>query len=160
MVRLTGMEGIGTKYELETSSGDRIAVVFLLNRRVQIYIQEKSCEKPCSIEVSEVEAKRLATILSGAPIEKEKESIEVDFMGIPDLTLALHTYTVGKNLSGKTIEELAIRKRTGANVVAVSRKGNTIISPPPHLIFEEGDIIVVIGNKDQILKFEREILGV
>ncbi|AIY90788.1 cation:proton antiporter regulatory subunit [Geoglobus acetivorans] len=159
MVRLTGMEGIGTKYELETSKGDRIAVVFLLNRRVQLYIQEKGCEKPCSIEMSENESKRLATILSGAPVEKEKESIEVDFMGIPDLTLALHTYTVGRSMAGKTIEELAIRKRTGVNVIAVSRKGNTIISPPPHLIFEEEDQIVVIGNKDQIERFEKEILG-
>ncbi|WP_457591022.1 cation:proton antiporter regulatory subunit [Geoglobus sp.] len=160
MVRFIGMEGIGTKYELETADGDRIAVIFLLNKKVQLYIQEKSCEKPCSVELTDSEAKRLATILSGAPVEKEKESIEVDFMGIPDLTVAMHTYTVGKNLAGKTIEELAIRKRTGVNIVAVSRKGHTIISPPPHFIFEEGDMIVVIGDRDQIKKFEEEILGI
>ena len=160
MVRFMGLEGVGTKYELETKSGDRIAIIFLLNRRVQMYIQEKECDKPCSIELSEAEAKRLSSILAGAPVEKEKESVEIDFMGVPDLTLAMHTYTITKKLHGKTIEELAIRKRTGANIVAVSREGKTIISPPPHLIFEEGDIIVVIGDKEQIEKFEKEILGI
>ncbi len=160
MVRFIGLEGVGTKYELETKSGDKIAIIFLLNRRIQIYIQEKSCEKPCSVELTEAEAKRLSSVLGGVPIEKERESVEVDFMGVPDLTLAMHTYTITKNLHGKTIEELAIRKRTGANIVAVSRGGKTIISPPPHLIFEEGDIIVVIGDKEQIEKFEKEIMGV
>ncbi len=160
MVRFIDLEGVGTKYELETQSGDRIAVIFLLNRTIQIYIQERSCEKPCSIELTENEARRLSTILGGVPIEKEKESVEIDFMGVPDLTLAMHTYTITKKLHGKTIEELAIRKRTGANIVAVSRGGKTIISPPPHLIFEEDDVIVVIGDKEQIERFEREILGV
>jgi len=152
------MNGIGTKYELETESGEKIAIIFLMNRKIQLYIQEK-CKKLCSAELTESEAKRLSSILGGAPIEREKESVEVDFLGIPELTVAMHTYRVGKNLAGKSIEELAIREKTGVTVIAVSRRGKTIISPPPHFTFEDGDTLVVIGSKDQIKLFEEKILG-
>ncbi len=152
------MNGIGTKYELETKSGEKIAIIFLMNKKIQLYIQEK-CKKMCSAELTESEAKRISSILGGAPIERERESVEVDFFGIPELTVAMHTYYVGKNIAGKSIEELAIRKRTGVTVIAVSRKGKTIINPPPHFIFEEGDTLVVIGSKDQMKLFEEKILG-
>ena len=58
---------------------------------------------------------------------------------------------------GKSISELAIRKRTGATIIALSRKGESIISPPPETVFEERDLIVVIGEREQIKACEQVI---
>jgi len=60
---------------------------------------------------------------------------------------------------GKSIEDSGIRKRTGVTIIALSRKGRSIISPPPETVFEEGDLIVAIGEREQIKVCEREILG-
>jgi len=54
---------------------------------------------------------------------------------------------------------LAIRKKTGVTVVAISRKGQSIVSPPPELVFEEGDLIVAIGERAQIKACQQVILG-
>ena len=63
---------------------------------------------------------------------------------------------VSERLVGKSIEDLGIRKRTGITVIAISRGGRSIISPPPETVFEEGDLIVAIGNLDQIKACTRE----
>ncbi len=106
------------------------------------------------------EARRLGSVLYGVIFKSDKEAVEVAFSALADLRISVHTYVVGKNLAGKSIEELDLRRRTGVTLIAVSRKGKNIVNPPPSLRFEEGDIIVVIGEHDQIKSFEHEILGI
>ena len=55
-------------------------------------------------------------------------------------------------------EDLQIRAKTGATVIAVCRHDRNIINPPPTFTFEEGDAALVIGESDQIKTFEREIM--
>jgi TrkA domain protein len=43
-------------------------------------------------------------------------------------------------------------------VIAVSRKDKNIINPPPSFVFETGDAVVVIGETDQLKRFEREVM--
>ncbi|AEA46714.1 cation:proton antiporter regulatory subunit [Archaeoglobus veneficus] len=161
MVRSIDLSGVGSKYELETEKGDRIAIVYLLSGETQLYLLEKGCDKPCVVELTPYEARRLGSILTGAIFETEKESVEIEFSGgLSDLKITVHTYVVGKNLAGKSIKDLAIRTKTGVTIIAISRKGKNIINPPPTMKLEEGDVIVVIGEHDQIKTFEREILGV
>ena len=158
MVRSIEFPGIGSKYEVETRKGDKIAVVFLLSGKIQLYLLERGYDKPCVVDLTAYEARRLGSILSGAIFESEEESIEVAFSALADLRIGVHTYKVGKELAGKTIEELDLRRRTGVTLIAISRKGKNIINPPPSTRLEEGDIIVVIGEHDQIKAFEELIL--
>lgn len=53
-------------------------------------------------------------------------------------------------LIGKSIGELRFWGKTECTIVGVKRKENTIISPGPHLVFEQGDIIVVIGTAEAV----------
>lgn len=114
------LSGIGTKYELETESGNKIAILFLESGRVQIYILEKGCAKPCVIELSQTEAIKLGNILSGAILQTEREGFEISAMA--DVRLNIHKYVATKKVSGKSIKDLAIRKKTGVTVIAVSRE--------------------------------------
>jgi len=61
-------------------------------------------------------------------------------------------------LAGKTIEDLQIRAKTGATVIAVSRHSMNIINPPASFVFETGDAALVIGETDQLKNLEREIM--
>lgn len=51
---------------------------------------------------------------------------------------------------GKTLIELSIRPRTGASVIALTRKGVTESNPSLKRKLEGGDVLVLLGNRDQI----------
>ena len=84
--------------------------------------------------------------------------MEIAFSALADLRVTIHTFYVPKGIAGKTIEDLQIRAKTGATVIAVCRQDKNIINPPPAFVFETGDAALVIGESDQIIKFEREIM--
>ncbi|MDD1673725.1 MAG: potassium transporter TrkA [Methanomicrobiales archaeon] len=158
--RSVELPGLGTKFELETEKGDKIAIVFLNSGHNQLYLQEKGKDLPQVANLSPTEARRLGSVLTGAVIEAEKEAVEIGFSALSDMRIRVHTYLARKNLAGKRIGDLQVRTRSGATVIAVSRKGKNVINPPPSFTFEEGDILVIIGESEHLRVFEKEILGI
>jgi len=157
-LRSLNLPGIGTKYEFETDKGDTVAIFFTKTGTIQMYTLQKGCHTPSAAVMTPVEARRLGNILTGAIIEADQESVEIAFSALADLRVTIHTYYVPKAIAGKTIEDLQIRAKTGATVIAVCRHDRNIINPPPTFVFETGDAALVIGESDQIKKFEREIM--
>ncbi len=51
---------------------------------------------------------------------------------------------------GRTLAQLSIRPRTGASVIALTRGGTTESNPPEHKILEAGDVVVLLGSREQI----------
>ena len=52
---------------------------------------------------------------------------------------------------GKSIRDLQIRARTGAMIIASHREGQPIqINPPAENILQPGDVLIVMGNVDQV----------
>jgi CPA2 family monovalent cation:H+ antiporter-2 len=54
--------------------------------------------------------------------------------------------------SGRSIKELRIRTKTGATVIAVKRGNEIIPSPELEFVFTPGDIVYLIGRKENLLK--------
>ena len=158
-MRISELPGIGTKYEIESPKGDKVAVIFLTSGEIELYVLEAGAEKPSVTRLTPEEARRVGSVLTGAMLTVEREDVEVSFSEISDLRINIHVCPVTKGMVGKSIEELAIRKRTGVTIIALSRRGQSIISPPPETVFEEGDLIVVIGEREQIRACAEEILG-
>lgn len=158
-MRISELPEIGTKYEIESPKGDKVAVIFLTTGEIELYVLEAGAEKPSVTRLTSEEARRLGSVLTGAMLTIEREDVEVAFSDISDLRINIHISQVTKGMVGKSIEDLAIRKRTGVTIIALSRKGRSIISPPPETVFEEGDLIVAIGEREQIKACEMEILG-
>lgn len=52
----------------------------------------------------------------------------------------------------KSIKDLQIRQKTGATVIAVSRNGEYIINPQPQFTFQENDLVMLVGSKNDIYK--------
>ncbi|WP_245619216.1 cation:proton antiporter regulatory subunit [Methanogenium cariaci] len=118
------LPGIGTKYELETESGDLISVIFMPNGRVQLYTQPSQCPDCYAADLNPMETRRLGNVLTGAIMEAEEEGgVEIAFSALADLRIVVHTYIIHEQLSGKSITDLDIRSRTGVTVLAVSRGG-------------------------------------
>ena len=157
-LRSLTLPGVGTNYEFETDKGDTVAIFFTKTGTIQMYTLQKGCHTPSAAEMTPVEARRLGNILTGAIIEADQESVEIAFSALADLRVTIHTFYVPKGIAGKTIEDLQIRAKTGATVIAVCRQDKNIINPPPAFVFETGDAALVIGESDQIIKFEREIM--
>jgi TrkA domain protein len=157
-LRSLNLPGVGTKYEFETDKGDTVALFFTKTGIIQMYTLQKGCKTPSAAEMTPVEARRLGNILTGAIIEADQESVEIAFSALADLRVTIHSFLIPKSITGRTIEDLQIRAKTGATVIAVCRNDRNIVNPPPSFIFETGDAALVIGESDQIKMFEREIM--
>ena len=62
--------------------------------------------------------------------------IEIDGYKIPD----------DSHLSGKSISELQVRKKTGVTIIAVRRGSEVFTNPEPDFMFKDGDIILFTGD--------------
>jgi len=58
-------------------------------------------------------------------------------------------------LAGRTLQETNVRARTGASVVAIMRNRQLIANPKSLTVFEAGDRIGFIGNKEQLEAVEQ-----
>ena len=55
---------------------------------------------------------------------------------------------------GRTLGELQIRSTTGASVVGVVHAGSLTANPDGRVRLEAGDLVAVLGTRDQIARFE------
>jgi len=51
---------------------------------------------------------------------------------------------------GSSIIEIDVRRKYGISILAIQRDGQFIVSPSPDAVFETGDILLVLGQKDDI----------
>ena len=58
---------------------------------------------------------------------------------------------MGKSpIIGKTIGKIRFWHQTGATIIGVRRTGHLFLSPDPDMIFQEGDVILFVGNNEDI----------
>lgn len=53
-------------------------------------------------------------------------------------------------IAGRTLAEADLRRRTGATLVALSRRGATAVHPSPGDRIEAGDLVTLVGSRPQI----------
>ncbi|WP_422658236.1 potassium channel family protein [Paenibacillus sp. EC2-1] len=67
--------------------------------------------------------------------------------------------TVTECMDGKTLNELNTRVRYGISVVALNQRAGVIVAPTAMDVLRAGDIMVVIGAKENIDRFEGEVVN-
>lgn len=134
---------------VESSKGSGITVLSKENAFVYI-------NKFQNIEsVSFHKNKLLTLIQQKKQIDSEiVESIDkiIDYSGrlsnissITPLEIEIPTHC---KIIGKTIDEVKFWQHTGSTIVAIKRGNSVILSPGPYAIFEEDDVLVVIGEEE------------
>ncbi|WOF17358.1 potassium transporter TrkA [Methanoplanus sp. FWC-SCC4] len=153
------MPGVGTKYEMDTESGDRIMMVYMeKGGGVQLYVESGDGIESASARLTPFESRRIGNVLTGAVLEADEEEISVVFSALSDLSIKVHTYHLNERVDGKRLLDLQIRSKTGATVVAVSRRGESQVNPPADFVFLKGDSVLVIGESEQLKRFEEEFI--
>jgi voltage-gated potassium channel len=67
-----------------------------------------------------------------------------------DINLGQFQVTADSPLLGKTIQESEFRNKSGASIVAIWRKNEIIPNPSSSEIFEENDVLLVLGTSTQL----------
>jgi K+:H+ antiporter subunit KhtT len=147
------LPGIGKKFTLYT--GKRIAISLVVHntgkREIYLFPAGEEEEASCVLELSDEEARQLGTLLMGAfftPVVVDKDKIDLLLKG-----LVIEWIELSKDSPavGKSINELAIRTRTGASVIAILRNEKDIIpSPSPEEVFKVRDTLIAVGTREQI----------
>ena len=57
-----------------------------------------------------------------------------------------------KEWIGKSLAELAIRKKLHLNVLSIKRNGEVVLEFPADFLFEEGDTVTIFGADKDIKK--------
>lgn len=60
---------------------------------------------------------------------------------------------IPKSMANKNLRELDIRAKYNVSVIAVVREGDIIISPSPDEKINQDDLLVVIGNREDLARF-------
>lgn len=140
------LPGIGIRYELLTSSGRRVGVVAHRTGRRDLVVFDPADPDTCTeqIALTDVEAEALAEILGVSLMLGQLAGLRERAAGLwtEQVSLPADSPYVGRRMG-----DAALRSRTGASVVAVVRDSALIASPGPDLLFEAGDVVVVVGTR-------------
>jgi TrkA domain protein len=152
------LPGVGKKFALTTNEGERMTVIIHNTGHREIYTFREREEFPLSaVRMEDAEARMLGAILGGAYFQPAvAESMD---MVMGQLSVEWFRVGTGSPLAGRTIQETAIRKRTGASVIAILRDGRPLPNPGPEDGIEAGDTLLVVGNRQQVQRFRAEIAG-
>ena len=151
-IREHDLPGVGKKFAIQTNEGDRMTVIIHNNGTREIYHFKKGEDYPFhAIRLTDAEARKFGAVMGGAyfqpPVAESMdmvmEQLSIEWLKVED----------GSPLAGKTIQEAAIRKQTGASVIAILRAGRAHPNPQPADQIEAGDTLMVIGDREQVDAF-------
>lgn len=85
-------------------------------------------------------------------------SIEVmDYMALIN-DIAIMEIKLAKRLAGQTVLQSGIRKKFQLNIIAIQHENQTTTDITPELTLNENDVLVVVGKKEDISRFQNYIV--
>ncbi len=149
------LPGIGKKFTLSTASGATIAVISHLDGRRDIYYVKEGGdeESPTVFSLTDEEARKLSAVLGDTFFKPTP--IDILRTALASKTqIGLVRVFKASPATGKTLKELDIRRQTGASVLALQRGDQTLPNPSSATKIEGGDILIIMGNEEELKKLE------
>jgi len=146
------LPGIGKRFSIKLSSGQIVSIIIHHSGKREIYVLDEDGEVECTVTLTDQEAREMGMVLAGAfyqPVSGDKMELLLKQMVMEWVELPPDS-----ELVGKTLAEADVRKRTGVIVIGVVRGDEVLPAPDPRSFrFKEGDILIVVGNREQIDNF-------
>lgn len=153
------LPGIGRKYELASSKGERLDVVIHHSGRRDLYVFEPGSDDPLAyVQLTDDQARQLGAILGGVyfkPSVVEEIEAVIGELIVDWVTLDPESPSVGHSIG-----ELEIRRKTGMSVIAIVREKEPLTSPPPDEVLRPDDRLVVVGPRNNLPDFIRLVVRV
>lgn len=144
----TPLPGVGLRQDFGCRSGARIGVITRTSgrRELIVYDQADPDAVRASVDLSPDESDALGELLASGTASHKVEHLGAGI--IPGL--AIDWIVIPPDRPPKSIDDLQVRSRTGASVVAVVRSGNPIPAPGPEAVIQPGDTVVLVGTPEGI----------
>ncbi len=153
-IKTTDLPGIGKRYSFETADGEQVTVILHHNGNREIYhfSKDERDDPDFTITLTDEESRQLGTILLGVdyqPVTDDRvelflKNIRLEWLKVePDSCIA-----------GTKIIESQIRSRTGTTIIGIQRGDSMIGSPDVNETIMPGDVLMVIGNREQTKNLE------
>lgn len=152
------LPGIGQRFDFVTVRGRRVGVVARKdgNRELLIYKQNDPDSVDAAVRLTPAEANVIAE-LTGTKRVIEKIAEVVD--QVDDLESRQVTVYPNSPADGAAKDDLDVKKRTGASIVAVKSGADITVSPLPTFRFKAGDKLMIVGDVKSLDAAETLING-
>jgi TrkA domain protein len=154
----TELPGIGKRFSIKLSTGQIVSIIIHHSGKREIYILDEDGDVECTVTLTDQEAREMGMILAGAyyqPVTGDKMELILKQMVMEWVELPEDSPLVGK-----TLAEANVRKKTGVIVIGVVRNNEMIPAPDPkNFRFQPGDILIAVGNREQIDNFIKTFGG-
>lgn len=129
-----------------------------------LILKEMGCKKVVSKASNELQGRVLAKVGADLVIYPERDMAvrlarslaSRHVMDLLELSpgFLVEEVSVSKKIEGKSLGDLDLRTRTGVNVLLIKRDSQILIAPPRETELQPGDVLVVVGDKNQLAKLE------
>jgi TrkA domain protein len=148
-IKTGDLPGIGKRYSFETAEGENLVVILHQSghREVYHFAGSDEDEPDFMIKLSDEEARQLGTILLGVdyqPVADDRVELFLKSVRIEWVQVSPES-----ELANKKIIDSGIRTRTGTTIIGIQRGGDMIGSPDINEVILPGDVLMVIGNREQ-----------
>jgi CPA2 family monovalent cation:H+ antiporter-2 len=107
--------------------------------------------------VTEIRASQYEALRPGA---KPRLTLSGTLGAMPQMLVERITLGAGAPAVGQTIAETGLRSRTGALVLSVRRGESDIATPDGDFTLAQGDVVVVVGQRQQLRGAQKVLAGV
>lgn len=153
------LPGVGRKFQIETTSGDRLIVVIHDDGRRELYhYDRKELTRADSVlTLTDGEARQIAGIIGGLTyVPKALESTEVV---LDDLVLEWFKIEPRFASVRKTIREIQARTASGASIVSIIEPNQVKrINPEADTVINAGATFILAGDRSSIKKLKRLLM--
>jgi TrkA domain protein len=150
-IRESNLPGIGQKFQIEATSGDRLTVVIHDDGTRELYhFTRKHPDRVASVvTLTDSEARQVAGIIGGLTyVPKALPSAEAV---LDDLLLQWYTIPSDAACIGKTIRELKLRTVTGASIVSIIEPNRIKrVNPDADTVLNEGATLILAGDRQTV----------
>lgn len=139
------------------SGGHALAIVSFEDGHKELYVDPDD-PKPLVLKFSSDEARVVGSaVLTEWGSKTLIDHISRSFQG--GMALDQFTITPDSPIAGRTIQETRLRTESGASIISLIKGGKNYYNPSPQTAIQPGDVIILIGDEEQLHRARRTILG-
>jgi TrkA domain protein len=158
-IREAALPGVGRKFQIETTNGDRLVIVIHDDGTRELYhFTRKAPDRVASVVTREdAEARQIAGIIGGLTyVPKALPSAEIV---LDDLLLEWYTIPATAACIGATIRDLQVRTRSGASIVSIIEPNRVKrINPEADTVLNEGATLILAGDRKTITNLKQLLM--